>query len=208
MNPPNEHRFPKYCLDAEGLTKRPFLQVYVEELHRQAKSSEAVAVYGKVRGTNMATFYEGEGGEFLRHCYFEAFGHEEPYNLKDIWSLNMSEGLVPDDLGWDGTAVDAATGSPVYIQDKTTVKHETLLTMDSGLMTFAGSAALHARKNGVAETARFLVWTTAAGLDWTLMDRMHEQVEVVAFKEISQRVDGNNEFWRLVADKLMRKSGD
>lgn len=67
-----------------------------------------------------------EGGEFLRHCHLEYFGHR--YNVESVWSVNADHGAIADDLGWDGGAiyinesihadgVEVHAGIPSYIQD-------------------------------------------------------------------------------------------
>ena len=64
-----------------------------------------------------------EGGEFLRHCHLDYFGHR--YNVEGVWRLNTDNGVITDDPSWDGGAiyinetmhadgVEVHAGSPVY----------------------------------------------------------------------------------------------
>ena len=218
MHPPNQHGFYRYCIDGNVLVERMTLRAYVQELGVQAMSARAVRVcHDRPRKRNSedqefsicgykSPIYFGEGGEFLRHCYFEYFGGDREYGLKDVWSVNTDHGSIPDDLGWDGGAVTIDGCHPVYFQDKTTEDHQKKHQMNDGsrIMNFVGSAAMHsiAVESIDAERARFILWTTAAGLDRTLLERLHGKVEVVACKSITRKVDGNKEFWNMVAEKL------
>ena len=227
MGLPNQHRFRKYCIDGSQLVAGKTLRYYVKELAKQAKTQQSVEIYG---GTNrekylsdpeyrknsyLSPIYFGEGGEFLRHCYFEFFGHK--YNLEAVWSLNTDHGAIADDLGWDGgavsivssvdaTGVETNKGAPVYFQDKTTERFGHLHSINDGsrLMNFFGSAALHAIASGQAEISRFIVWTSGKGLNKALYTRTHGRVEVVGNDRISEDTDGNTTFWNYVAGKFVR----
>lgn len=216
MQPPNKHGFRKYCLDSDALVEGQTLRTYVRELGAQARLDEAAEVcHDRIHGKHASDreyseqkykspIYFGEGGEFLRHCYFDFFGYE--YDLKEVWSVNADDGAIPKDLGWDGGAVTTDGRHPVYFQDKTTEVHDKDYKMNDGsrVMNFAGSAAMHAiaNENVDAERARFILWTTANGLDRSLLDRLHGKVEVVACESIAERVDGCESFWIKVAREL------
>lgn len=223
--PSNDHRFPDRCLDGGALVVRKTLRTFVKALGEQAKTQAAAdaysepprAKYRKDRSHGkqglLSPTYFGEGGEFLRHCYFEFFGRS--HNLEGVWSLNASHGSIPEDLGWDGGAVSIGRGDPIYIQDKTTGKHASRHEMNDGsrVMNFVGSAAMHAiasERDGngtVATNARFILWTTAKGVHRTLERRMHGMVEVVGCERISRDVDGVEGFWDFVSGKLVRNCG-
>lgn len=217
----NRHGFYRYCLDANALVEGMTLRTYVRELGSQAMSDEATAACRdsvgrrhisdtqfKERGYKSPTYF-GEGGEFLRHCYFEFFGYE--YGVKEVWSINADRGAIREDLGWDGGATTLAGDHPVYFQDKTTENHDKEHMMNDGsrIMNFVGSAAMHAIavESIDAERARFILWTTASGLDRSLLERLHGQVEVVACKSITEKIDGNTTFWNIVSEKLAKEAG-
>lgn len=216
----HDHRFPQYCLDGNALVERKTLRTYVKTLGQQAMTAEAAEAYSekpreKYRSDKeygkrgyLSPSYFGEGGEFLRHCYFEFFGRK--HRLENVWSLNKGHGAVPVDMGWDGGATCTDSGAPVYIQDKTTEKHGNFHEMNDGsrIMNFAGSAAMHAIASGHGNDARFVVWTTAKGLHPTLEARMHGRVEVVACQAIGGSVDGNTDFWDMVSGKLAKGRGE
>lgn len=227
MSLPNQHRFRKYCIEGSQLVEGKTLRYYVNELAKQAKTQRSVEIYGHTnkqkyvndpaysRNSYLSPVYFGEGGEFLRHCYFEFFGHK--YNLEAVWSVNKDHGAIADYLGWDGGAVsskssvnaigvETSQGAPVYFQDKTTERFGHLYSMNDGsrLMNFFGSAALHAIATGQAEFARFIVWTSGKGMNKVLHRKTHGRVEVVGNDRISEDTDGNTAFWNYVAEKFVR----
>lgn len=225
MKKANQHRFRRYCIDGRQLVEGKTLRTFVKSLARQSKSKRSQEIYGdRVREKYAlendyakrgfrSPIYFGEGGEFLRHCYFEFFCHK--YNLEEVWSLNSDHGPISEDLGWDGGAVSATnrthadsvvvrSGSPIYIQDKVTEHHERLHSLNDGsrLMNFFGSASLHAIATGRGDDSRFIVWTTGKGIDKALYKRTHGRVEIVGSEAISEDIDGNSVFWKYVSSKF------
>ena len=227
MGLPNQHRFRKYCFDGSQLVAGKTLRSYVKALAKQAKTQQSVEIYGNTnrqkyvndpeysRNSYLSPAYFGEGGEFLRHCYFEFFGHK--YNLEAVWSVNKDHGALADYLGWDGGAVssnssvdangiETSKGAPVYFQDKITERFGHLHSINDGgsFMNFFGSAALHAMSIGQTEFSRFIVWTSGKGMNKTLHRITHGRVEVVGNNRISEDTDGNTAFWNYVAEKFVR----
>ena len=217
MSAPNRHRFPQHCIDLDALIQGRTLESYLRALANQANDEAATRTYlNGVCGTDVSEHresyaspeYFGEGGEFLRHCFFDFFGSR--FCLRDIWSVNARSGVIQRDRGWDGGAVTskshrnhdwASKGDPVYIQDKTTRNFSKLYETNDGsrIMNFVGAAAMDAIVQGHAQKARFILWTTGKGLHYILEQNVGERLEVVGYEAISNLVDYCDDFWKSVA---------
>ena len=219
MMKPNQHRFPRYCIDPDALTKGRTLEAYVHYLGEQANDQRAAHAYlNDIRGNEISSSlgaykspsYFGDGGEFLRHCFFNFFGSH--FYLRDVWSVNGDDGILCRDMGWDGGAVTskefnwARSGSPVYIQDKTTHDFEKVYRTNdrSRIMNFVASAAMDAIVQGTAHEARFILWTTGKGIHSVLDRNTARRIEVVGYDKVTDLVNDHDEFWNSVAVVLSR----
>lgn len=220
MSASNRHRFPQHCVDSDALTKGRTIEAYVHALASQADDERASHAYLRdIRGTDVSEHrgcyaspeYFGDGGEFLRHCFFDFFGSH--FCLEDVWSVNADSGILDKDRGWDGGAVTsqssskhawAGEGDPVYIQDKTTEDFSrTYMTNDnSRIMNFVGAAAVDAIVKEHAQRSRFIVWTTGTGLHPVLDQNIGGRVEVVGYGKITQLANNCEDFWMSVAKAL------
>ena len=210
MNKLAQHRFQRYCIDPDKLTHGRTLEAFLHVLKNQSNEEIAVQSYGKGKEltdfaehetTYRSPLYFGEGGEFLSHCFFEYY--KDKYSIENIVSVNCN---IANDRGWDREAVTtrnfkwATCGSPVYIQDKTTLNSNKIFRMNDGsrIMNFLGAAAMDAITKGKAQEARFILWTTGKSVHFSVDKVTFDRLEVVNGEMISSLINDNEKFWKFV----------
>lgn len=214
------HSFSKFCIDKESLVAKETLKGFIDALYKQSNTDEALIPYHDRATTDeydnaiTAPKYFGAGGEFLSECFFEVYGAD--YNLTGIESYNDEE-VNRHDGGVDQEArsrkqkiyskrlnTKAMPNSPVYIQVKTAINPTKIFTTNDGsrIMNFFGNAQALARAQGASYNARYILFTTGAGLHWVLEQNTLNLIEVVNYKDIKKRVDGDRVFWNHMREKL------
>ena len=214
------HSFYKYVVDAKALVKNSNLKKYNHELARQSNTDEAVKKYQVLTGASEEDYsqfrsplYYGAGVEFLAESYFSFFGSD--YNLVDITSVDDWDNKERD-RGSDHHAVSqmkkkykkqrviSSAASPIRIQTKGTLNPMKEHTTNDGsrIMNFVGSAGMEAILTGTAYQTRFILFTLGKGLHYRLEENTYKKIEVVNYKEIARKIDGNPFFWNHVRDRL------
>lgn len=214
------HSFGKFCIDKDSLVTKETLKGFIDALLKQSNTEEALIPYhdqlpDEDNGKRIkAPRYFGAGGEFLSECFFEVYGSD--YNLTGIMSYDDEE-IARTDGGVDQYArsrkeklyanrlnTKASSNSPVYIQVKTVINPNTIFTTNDGsrIMNFYGHAQGLARAEGSSYSARYILFTTGKELHWVLKRNTFNLIEVVNFKDIKKRVDGDRVFWNHVREKF------
>jgi hypothetical protein len=220
------HSWFKYCINPSAYQKVISLKDFMKVMRKQANDNSALVPYreslrfedydedGEFTGHIKAPRYFGAAVEALSETYFEVFGSE--YNLAGYKSIDdIDEDL--EDTGYDATAYTAKKkvykgtitkiaepGNRVYVQVKGALNKVKEFTTNDGsrIMNFYGNAQGHARMLGQGNRARFILFTTAAGLHYKLNNNTFKEIEVVHFTAISKKVDKNPVFWNAFFDKL------
>lgn len=215
------HSFGKFCLDKDSLVTKETLKGFMDALLKQSNKDEALIPYHdqlSIEDDNSkaikAPRYFGAGGEFLSECFFEVYGSD--YNLTGIVSYDDEE-VARTDSGVDQEArsrklkiytnrlnTKALPNSPVYIQVKTTINPTTVFTTNDGsrIMNFFGHAQGLARAHATSYNARYILFTTGKELHWVLEKNTFGLIEVINFKDIKKRVDGDRVFWNRMREKF------
>ena len=214
MSACNRHRFPRHCVDPDALTRGRTVEAYIHELDKQSATTQAGDAYHehmrkKINSEeSSSSFYFGDGGEFLRHCFLDFFGSH--FSLREVWSVNADDGILDEDIGWDGGATTscnhmwAQEGDPIYIQDKTTRDFDKFFKINDGsrIMNFVGSAAMDAISHKTGQKARFILWTTGQGFHHTLERSTAGRVEVISYEKITKLANNCEDFWQSTAEAL------
>ena len=214
MSASNRHRFSRHCVDPCALTLGRTVEAYIHELDTQSATRQAGDAYyecmrkKKNSEVSSSSFYFGDGGEFLRHCFLDFFGSH--FSLREVWSVNADDGVLDEDIGWDGGATTscdhmwAQEGGPVYIQDKTTRDFDKFFKINDGskIMNFVGSAAMDAISREKGQQARFILWTTGRGVHHSLERSTAGRVEVIGYERITKLANNCEDFWQSVARAL------
>jgi hypothetical protein len=139
----------------------------------------------------------------------------QEYNVTNIESID-DEDKSGKDRGVDLTArvikgkvykefnCAARTNSPVFIQVKTAVRSNKEYKTNDGsrIMNFFGHAQAAARSEGAAYTARYILFTTGQGIHYQLKENTFGLIQVINFKEISDKIKGNRVFWNRMREKF------
>ena len=215
------HSFSKYCFDPSPLVEKETLKGFMDALLKQSNKDEALVPYhdkapseDEDLKTIKAPMYYGAGGELLSECFFEIFGGD--FNLTGIRSYNSVD-VAKADGGVDQDALSikdktykerlntkSRAGSPIYIQVKTTINptKEFFTNDGSRIMNFYGHAQGLARAQGASYSARYILFTTGDKLNYVLDNNTFKMIEVINFKKIKSRVDGNRVFWNRMREKF------
>jgi hypothetical protein len=214
------HSFGKFCFDKDSLVAKETLKGFMDALLKQSNKDEALIPYHDQLPDEddgkpiKAPRYFGAGGEFLSECFFEVYGAD--YNLTGIVSYDDEE-IARTDGGVDQEArsrkekiystrlnTKAMPNSPIYIQVKTAVNPTKVFTTNDGsrIMNFFGHAQGLARAQGASYNARYILFTTGKELHWVLKRNTFDMIEVISFKDIKKRVDGDRVFWNRMREKF------
>lgn len=155
--------------------------------------------------------------EFLAEVYFREFG--SLYNLQyDLAAADWDSGRP--DKGIDHYArtatphtinrkkcpikLKALTGCPVFIQTKGTLNATKLhMTNDGSRITnFLMAAQAEAMVTGQAYTARYILFTTGAGIHYRLDGNSEGVLEIIDNKEIAKHINKNAIFWNKMRTAL------
>jgi hypothetical protein len=217
-----KHIFENICIDFEQILSEPNIKTVLNAVRKQAESEEAI------RRTNIASYkdilkedspwspkYFGLFVEWLAQEFLNFYGGF--FNLYDCQMID-SEGSSERDIGIDGTAVatcdrtnakvktiKSSLGTPIYIQVKGTLNHRKEFSPNDGsrLPNFYTAAMSRAIQEGHAYKARYLIFTTGAGLHYTLENMSHCIAEVIHFGHIRKFFDDDY----LFLNKLRIKVG-
>ena len=214
------HSFGKFCFDKDSLVTKETLKGFMDALLKQSNKDEALIPYHDQLPEEddgkpiKAPRYFGAGGEFLSECFFEVYGSD--YNLTGIVSYDDEE-IARTDGGVDQEArsrkekiyttrlnTKAIPNSPIYIQVKTAVNPTKEFTTNDGsrIMNFFGHAQGLARAQGASYNERYILFTTGKALHWVLKRNTFDMIEVINFKDIKKRVDGDRVFWNRMREKF------
>jgi|VirMetMinimDraft_7_1064189.scaffolds.fasta_scaffold02693_8 hypothetical protein len=220
----NKHSWFKYCIDTTAFDKIQKLDKFLLALKKQSNNIDALIPYREdLRMSHTdednksikAPRYFGAGVEALSEVFFETFGLSD-YNLGSYISMDtIDEDL--EDTGYDATANTSQeksygkrirkiskSGSPVYLQVKGSLNPTKEHTTNDGsrVMNFFGNAQGHARMSGQGCFARYILFTTAKGLHYKLEANTFGDIEVINYKKISKKINGNPFFWNEFRKKL------
>jgi len=220
------HSWFKYCIGKDDFEKVDDLKSFMKVLKKQSNVNEARIPYREVArlddydedsefiGKLAAPRYFGAGFEALSESFLETFGQQ--FNLTDVKSLD-DVAFEQEDTGYDLTAKSIKSkiykgivtkktneGSGVYIQVKATFNpvKEFYTNDGSRIMNFYGNAQGHARANGQAYQARFLLVTSGKDLHYKLDNNTFKEIEVINFNRIQKMTKDNTEFWNNFRQKL------
>lgn len=214
------HSFGKFCIDKQALVAVETLEGFMKALLKQSNQDEALVPYHDQTSLEddgkaiKAPRYYGAGVEFLAECFFEEYGRD--YNLTGIKSHNDEE-VVKRDGGVDQEArsikekiyskrlnTKAKPNSPVYLQVKGTVNPTKEFTTNDGsrIMNFFAHAQALARAEGQSYSARYILFTTGSKLHWVLETNTLNMIEVINFKDVKKRINGDRIFWNRMREKF------
>ena len=214
------HSFAKYCIDPQSLVEKETLSGFLTALKKQSNLDKALIPYHDQSPEDedgqviKAPRYYGAGGEFLGETFFEVFGLD--YNLSGVESYDNEEKTRNDGgVDLDARSVKAdimkkylntkvQSGSPIYIQVKTTNDATKVYTTNDGsrIMNFFGHAQALARAQGCSLSARYMLFTTGKGIGLQLEQNTLKMIQIVAHNDIKRRVDGHRVFWNKVREKF------
>jgi hypothetical protein len=147
-------------------------------------------------------------GHFLNH-----YGHL--FNIKEV-HMNDCEDNTTEDYGIDGIGVsvkekmDPRTGrkilkgSPVYIQVKGTLNKTKEHKPNDGsrLPNFGMNAISSAIIEGKAYQARYIVFTTGAGLHYSLDKMSNNLLEVIGYRKIKALINDDMVFLNILRNSV------
>lgn len=207
------HVFVNHCVDFDqllnpnnwvaGKTLDKFLLV----LDKQSKTAEAKL---RVDFANAANYsddqncpaYFGMGVEWLAWHFLNHYGRN--FNIEGV-QMTDSEGSADEDYGVDGVGrsiIDTKTkfrntnrratkGSEVYLQVKGTLNRTKQYKPNDGsrLPNFCTNAMATAITSSKAYQARYIVFTTGAGLHFAMDKMCRGLLEVVNYRDIKAHMD-------------------
>jgi hypothetical protein len=205
-----KHVFTNHCVNLDELLQAADLDQMIKIVDRQGKSELAkmrvdFAKYKDYEKDKSSSVYFGMFVEWLAGHFLDYFGHM--YNVEGV-KMHDVEGSSVRDLGVDGVARTMkeakgnefiktrrkpVQGSPVYIQVKGTHNRSKMFQANDGtrLPNFLTHAQMLAMKAQKSYQARYILFTTGAGVHYTLNEMSGDLIEVVPYKEIKHRVDNN-----------------
>jgi hypothetical protein len=203
-----QHVFTKRCIDFSALLEKPSLDHMMEVAHDQSCTKEAVLAadpknYKKYTQGDCCLPYFGMWGEWLAWRWLNRYGSV----ACDVGDFEMTDSFdsTEEDYGVDGfghsttvkknsqTRTNAVAGSPVYLQVKT-ISNPTYRFKANDhlhLTNFMTNAQARACKDGKTYQARYLLWTTAKGLHWSLDKMAGSKIEVVNKDIIKKFMDND-----------------
>ena len=205
-----DHKFSEICVDFDAILQEPDIRKMIKIVLKQAKTEEAkkrtdLANYKDYNEKEGSPKYFGMFVEWYAQHFLNHFGH-----VFNIGNVQMAEhaGGTDEDYGIDGmgttvytrtikgTNRKAEAGAKVYLQVKGTDNHnkEHYANDGSRLPNFTTHAMSSAIKAGTAYKSRYILFTTAKGVYYTLDKMWNGMVEVVAIKEINKLAKGNMVF--------------
>ena len=225
-----KHDFFDLCIDSTMFIGTNSLSRYIKVLLKQSNLDAALVPYrenlntissdieamGITQTVIKAPRYYGSGIEALAETYFEVFGSK--YNLGNYKSADNNKQEIKD-IGIDGFAVTSKetkskkksrikklhkVSDPVYVQVKGPLNPQKKFTTNDGsrIPNFMMAAQSTAINVGSAYSARYILFTTGAGLHYELDNNSMNQIEVFDFRTISKDVDGNLIFWNQFYEKI------
>lgn len=213
----SKHIFNNVCIDFDALLATTDIKKMFKVAAEQAKTEEAkkrtdFANYKDYGQDEWSPMYFGLFVEWFAEHFLNHFGHM--WNICDVQLFNH-EGDATEDLGVDGmaktqqkrkakgTRCEAPQFGDVYIQVKGTLNYfkEHKANDGSRLPNFTTNAMSSAIMLGRAYQSRYMLFTTASGVHYTLQKMWNDMVEVISIKEINKFANGN-----VVFLNLLRKS--
>lgn len=203
-----KHLFENYCIDFSSILEEANLGKIMRMVREQAKTKEAkirvdFVNYKEYGEDEWAPMYFGLFVEWFAQHFLNYFGYL--FNIGNVEMLNVV-GSTEEDHGTDGHAITlndkrhshiksiiASRGCPVYIQVKGTLNIKKKFQTNDGsrLPNFLMNALSTAVKNGRAYQARYILFTTGAGLHYRLEKSSNHIMEVIDYKKISKLFNGN-----------------
>ena len=199
-------------LDPDELLSKADLKHMLKIAEEQSKTSAAkdsIARDKKFKEEEWCPAYFGSFVEWLVEHFLRKFGHEPKFNITRPL-MCAQDGAQYQDYGVDGHAEtlknlpktnksrtrDHIAGSRVYIQVKGSVssRKEHQVNDGSRIANFIGNAATCAILDKCAYTARFVLVTTASGVNHHVNNMANNLLEVIAFDDLSSRINGDVDF--------------
>lgn len=201
------HIFKYRCVDWEEILSQPTLNKMLKTAHKQSKRLDAKQAVDFVNAdryeiSEECPVYFGMFVEWFAEIYLNYYG--DRYNVHNVKMADAEEEFV-EDYGIDGEALsiyeqDIAAGreakpnAPVYIQVKGTLNSKKIYYANDGsrITNFGTTAMIRAVAERRAYQTRLILFTTGAGVYYTLKDKMFAGfLEVIAYQDIKPRVDNN-----------------
>lgn len=214
----SKHIFENVCLDFAPILAIPNIKNMLKEVEKQAKTEEAkkrtdFPHYKDYGQDEWSPVYFGLFVEWFAEQFLNHFGHV--YNIFNVHMMNV-EGDVSEDLGVDGmgltmndkdvrgSAVKAPRHGDVYIQVKGTLNFQKKHTPNDGsrLPNFTTNAMSSAIISGKAYQSRYILFTTADGIHYTLKKMWNGMVEVIGIDQIQKLVNNNIQFLNILRTKV------
>lgn len=213
------HIFTNHCINFEELLNKTTLEEMLEVVVEQAKTDEAkqrmdLANWMNYKEEDWCPAYFGMFVEWLAQHWLNYFGPTD-WNIHGV-DMGNSVGNNDEDYGIDGTAYSikvqrmastgriAQPGSPVFLQVKgSTNKHKKHSPNDgSRLPNFCTNAMSTAIVGGHALQTRYVLFTTAAGISHTMEKMCMRLIEVIAYEDISKKMDNNPVFLNMLREAV------
>jgi len=202
------HKFTDVCIDFDAILQQPDIRKMIKVVLDQAKTQEAkrrtdIGNYKDYGDEDGSPLYFGMFVEWYAQEFLNNYGHV--YNIGNV-QMNDHAGGTDEDWGIDGIGhtrykknktsyphVAPASGTPVYIQVKGTGNHnkEHMANDGSRLPNFTTHAMSTAIKSKTAYQSRYILFTTAKGVYYTLDKMWNNMVEVIAIKQIMKMSNGD-----------------
>jgi len=226
-----KHVFENHCVDFESILKTSDIKQMLKIVQKQSLTDEAKKRMGveEYKTHNkydvndldkkddprspvyFGMFVEWYAQEFLNH-----FGAH--YNIMNV-NMYDAVGSSNDDYGVDGMGLSMSAelksntngpgithqkGSPVYLQVKGTVNHGKSHAPNDGsrLPNFTTNAMSSAIKLHQAYQSRYVLFTTAKGIDHHLGNMWNGMVEVIGIGEIVKHTNRNEVFLNILRSRV------
>lgn len=215
---PTKHIFENMCIDWNPILSCTTISAMIKAVESQAKTTEAkkradFTHYKDYAEGDWAPKYFGAFIEWYAEQFLNHFGYA--YNIHTVQMFER-EGSTYEDLGTDGmgktmrdekikgSAVYPRKDAGVYIQVKGALDSSRDHTANDGtrLPNFVMNAMSDAIRQGVAYSSRYIIFTTAKGVHYTLNKMWNNQVTVIGFNDINKLTKHNTQFVNVLRSKV------
>jgi hypothetical protein len=205
-----KHIFVNLCVDFDELLKEADIDKMLKEAAKQSKTEEAkirasFSTYKDYAVDEQCPMYFGMFTEWLAWHFLNHYGHL--FNVQNM-EMTASVGTANADYGIDGQGMSvkiqkmassgrqAVSCSPVYLQVKGTLNKTKLYAPNDGsrLTNFSTYAMSSAIKSGYAYQSRYIIFTTGAGIHYTLDAMSNNMFEVIDYKKIKTLLNNDTVF--------------
>jgi hypothetical protein len=202
------HIFTTLCPDFDHLLASVKLTDIMKASQAQARKKDIIKKIDPLNKGTASMVYAGHFLEWFAEEFLNYYGAK--WKITNT-QMNNQLGVANKDLGVDGMASTAKectfitaglfsrkakVGSPVFIQVKGTTNKEYEFTANDEhhVTNFVAYAATHVINTNHAYQSRFLLFTTGAGLHYSLKLSTNNLIEVINYNQIRACMDGDYNF--------------